>query len=92
MLEGKLGTITNADGVKPKMKLGADYQEEALIGCTDSKRIDGHIDIFAKEADIVYDLGYEASVETIVLRAYYHAADTSLNYTIGEFKLFASAP
>ena len=90
LLEGKLGIITNAEGVKPKMKLGAEYQETALIGCTDSKRIDGHIDIFAKVADIVYDLGYEANIETIVLRAYYHAADTSLNYTIGEFKLFAS--
>ena len=30
LLEGKLGTITNAEGVKPKMKLGADYQETAF--------------------------------------------------------------
>ncbi len=90
LIDGMIGEITNADGDKPKMKLGTDFCDDALIGCTDRKRINGHIDIFAKTADVVYDLGYNANVETIVFRAYFHEYQREYNYTIGEFKLYAS--
>lgn len=87
MLDGKMGVITDQDGNKPKMKLSADYCETALMGCTESKRINSHIDIFAKTAEIVYDLGFEAKVETIVLRCFFN---DSINYSLGEFKLYAT--
>ncbi len=89
IIDNCMGEIVDQTGNKPQTKLYFEPNEDALLNCTDRLDIDRHIDILAEKADIIYDLGYEAKIETIVLRAYF-SRNPNVNYTIGEFKLYAA--
>lgn len=88
IIDGILGEITGDNGDLPKMDLDGAPSTTAMSACTDNTRINDHIDIFSKTAKIVYDLSTVTNVETLLLRLYF--APYEKNYTVGEFKIYAS--
>lgn len=88
IIDGILGEITGDSGDLPEMHLDGAPSREAMSACTDKARINDHIDIFSKTAKIVYDLSTVTNVETLLIRGYY--CPHGKNYTIGEFKIYAS--
>ena len=88
IIDGILGEIVGHNGKLPEMHLDGAPSAEAMSACTDNTRINDHIDIFSKTAKIVYDLGTVTKVENLLIRGYY--CPHQKNYTIGEFKVYAS--
>ena len=88
IIDGILGEIVGDNGELPEMHLDGAPSAEAMAACTDNTRINDHIDIFSKTAKIVYDLGTVTKVENLLIRGYY--CPHQKNYTIGEFKVYAS--
>lgn len=88
IIDGVLGEIIGDNGDIPDMHLDGASSKEALLACTEKTRINDHIDIFSKTAKIVYDLGVETKIQTVLLRSYF--GEHGRNYTIGEFKLYAA--
>ncbi len=88
IIDGVLGEIIGENGNTPDMHLDGAPSLNAMSACTDKSRINDHIDIFSKTAKITYDLGTDTKVETLLVRGYF--SPHAVNYTIGEFKLYAS--
>lgn len=87
MLSGKKSKIIDFDtGIAPLLKRSLKVDPEAFSGCT-SENVDEHIDILCAKADVICDLGSVTDVDNIVIRSFF---GSSVNYTIGEFMLYAA--
>ena len=87
MLSGKKAKIIDCNtGTAPELKRKLKLDADAFRGCT-SENVDEHIDILCEKADIICDLGSVTAVDNIVIRSYF---SSSVNYTIGEFMLYAA--
>ncbi len=90
IIDGLVGEVLDVESGKvPEMKnKSGDYDATAIAQCTTRDAIDAHIDIFSKVTAITYDMGSEKEIEHAVVRSFY--CDAQINYSIGEFKLYAA--
>lgn len=82
----KAEVINSATGGEPVIKRDCCASPEAVLGCT-SPNVDDFIDILCDKADIIFDIGYVAQIETILVRSFFNP---STNYSVAEFELYAS--
>ncbi len=82
----KAEVIDIKTGGTPIIKRDCCASPEAVLGCT-SSNVDDFIDILCDKADIIFDIGYVAEAETVLIRSLFNA---SVNYSVAEFELYAS--
>ena len=92
MTDSIMPEVIRDDGIDAELtaRIGSpvtDPKHYLLLGAALSEGYDTHIDIDGTEFTLVYDLGAERPIEKIYVSCFYNG---EINYTIGEFELYAS--